>query len=200
MDLDHLKSIWKEQDRLSDTDAEKEMTLMLQKKSKGPIAKMKRNLLAELVVVVVLYVAVISNFWFANGGQYWENGLLLFVIGIVFLIYYVYKNRLLSQMECLSCEVRSNLQMQVSTLEKYVRFYFLAGVIITPLAYFASGAIIFYKSVLPFHFSSPTLWIFIGFGLPLSILSYYLNKWYVNKLYGQHVAKLKELLGQLEGE
>jgi len=38
----------------------------------------------------------------------------------------------------------------------------------------------------------------IGLGIIVTILSYLLNKWYVNKLYGQHIKKLKNLLHQME--
>ncbi len=197
MDLDNLKNIWKEQETATTPDTEKDIISMLSKKSQRPIARMKRNLFWELIVVVILYVLVITYFMLDQGGRYWENGLLLFLIGIIFLVYYYYKNRLLKRMECVTCEVRSNLEMQVTTLGKYVRFYFWAGVLLTPIAYYASGAIILYKSAIGLHAPSRLLFIFIGIGIPLSILSYYLNKWYVNKLYGQHVAKLKELLGQM---
>ena len=45
-------------------------------------------------------------------------------------------------------------------------------------------------------------WIFLGvivfFAIILTIQLYYLNKWYVNKLYGQHVKKLKDILKEME--
>ena len=41
------------------------------------------------------------------------------------------------------------------------------------------------------------IWFF-GSGIVANILLYFLNKWYVNKLYGQHVKQLKELLKQME--
>lgn len=200
MDLDNLKNIWKEQEVNTAPDSQKDIISMLGKKSRRPIAQMKRNLFWELIVVVLLYIWVITYFVVDQGGRYWENGLLLFVIGIVFLVYYYYKNRLLKEMECVTCEVRSNLEMQVNTLEKYIKFYFWAGVVITPIAYFASGSIVLFKSAIGFNVPSDLLFFFIGFGIVLSILSYFMNKWYVNKLYGQHVAKLKELLGQMEEE
>lgn len=198
MDLDNLKNVWKEQEAANVPDSEKDIISMLGKKSQRPIARMKRNLFWELIAVVILYVLAISFFVMDQGGRYWENALLLFLIGIVFLIYYYYKNRLLKQMECVSCEVRSNLEMQVSTLEKFIKFYFRAGVAITPIAYYVSGFVVLYKSAIGLNAPANLLYVFLGTGVLITIASYYLNKWYVKKLYGQHVAKLKELLGQME--
>lgn len=198
MDLDNLKNVWKEQESANIPDSEKDIISMLGKKSQRPIARMKRNLMWELVAVVVLYVLAISFFVMDQGGRYWENALLLFLIGIAFLIYYYYKNRLLKQMECVSCEVRSNLEMQVSTLEKFIKFYFRAGVAITPIVYYVSAFIVLYKSAIGLNAPTNLLFVFLGTGVVITIASYYFNRWYVNKLYGQHVAKLKELLGQME--
>ena len=198
MDLDNLKNVWKEQEAANVPDSEKDILSMLGKKSQRPIARMKRNLFWELLAVVILYVLAISFFVMDQGGRYWENALLLFLIGIVFLIYYYYKNRLLKQMECVSCEVRSNLEMQVSTLEKFIKFYFCAGVAITPIAYYVSGFVVLYKSAIGLNAPANLLYVFLGTGVLITIASYFINKWYVKKLYGQHVAKLKELLGQME--
>lgn len=101
-------------------------------------------------------------------------------------------------MECVTCEVRSNLKRQVATLEKYIQFYFMAGSVLAAAAYFGSGFIINNKAGLEFLSSTRSLLIFTGIGVVLVISMVYLNKWYVNKLYGQHVKRLKKLLEQTE--
>ena len=35
---------------------------------------------------------------------------------------------------------------------------------------------------------------------PLTIAVYYLNAWYINKLYGRHIKKLQELLREMDEE
>ena len=105
-------------------------------------------------------------------------------------------------MQCVTCEVRSNLQRQLTTLEKYVQFYFVGGTILTPVAYFASGAIVLLnypnESVSSGFTASRAYIIFIVIGLVITIGSYFLNKWYIRKLYGQHITKLRGLLHQME--
>ena len=197
MELDNLKEAWKGHTVKNAADSNEEILSMLQKKSQRPIAKMKRNLFRELVAVIVLYTASISFYIFDDKGKFWEVALMLFIIGVLFLFYYYRKNKLLSKMECVACEVKSNLQLQVATLEKYVRFYYLVGMILTPLAYFATGFFVLYKSP-GITMSSKFYILFFSSGVVMTILLYFVNKWYVNKLYGQHVEKLKELLKQME--
>src|SRR5215831_2917166 len=220
MELDSLKILWQNQDSNTALDDNPERILsMLRKRSQSPIAKMKRNLFWELVALVVLYSATIWYYIVAWHGRYWEIAGLLFLVGAFCLFYYYRKNKLLSQMQCVACEVKSNLQRQLVMLDKYVNFYFIAGTLMTPLVYFAAGLIVFFKTPgnlnrgqsLPNHdidLSSGTIvaqitnhhffTAFITIGVSLAIGSYFLNRWYVNKLYGQHIQKLKDLLQQME--
>ena len=197
MELDNLKEAWKGHTVKNAADSNEQILSMLQKKSQRPIAKMKRNLFRELITIIIIYTACILYYLIDDNGKFWEVALMLFVIGILFLFYYYRKSKLLNEMECVACEVKSNLQRQVSTLEKYVRFYFIAGTILTPLSYFTAGFFVLYKS--PGITMSTNFYIlFFGSGVLMTILLYYVNLWYVNKLYGQHVKKLKELLKQME--
>ena len=146
MELDNLKELWSHLDRQSDQlKDDEQIQLMLQKKSRSPIAKMKRNLFVELITVLVLYSAIIWYFLATSLGGYREIALLLFTVGLLFLFYYYQKNKLLDKMQCVTCEVRSNLQQQLNTLSKYVRFYFLGGIVLTPLTYFVTGFIVLVK-------------------------------------------------------
>ena len=197
MELDNLKEAWKGHTVKDAADSNDQILSMLQKKSQRPIAKMKRNLFRELIAIIIIYTATSTYYIFANKGKFWEVGMMLLMIGVLFLFYYYRKNKLLNEMECVACEVKSNLQRQVSTLEKYVRFYYLVGIILTPLAYFTTGLLVLYKS--PGITMSTNIYIwFFGSGIIANILLYFLNKWYVNKLYGQHVKQLKELLKQMD--
>jgi hypothetical protein len=222
MELDSLKDIWKNLDE-EDLQPTREVPIlsMLQKRSQGTIARLKRNLNRELIAVVIIYSLTI---WYIIAYQqlYSELAVLLALVGGAFLFYYYRKNKLLKQMQCVACEVRSNLKHQLVTLEKYVRFYFIAGTILTPLAYFAAGAIILFNAQdfnsslndvpgeaqvsvgqIPVvaHISNHRFFVLlISIGAVLTVSSYFLNRWLINKMYGQHVQKLKELLYQMEEE
>jgi hypothetical protein len=162
----------------------------------------------------VIYVIFIAYYALNKHGRYWEIAVLLGLVGIGFVFYYYHKNKLLKSMQCVACEVKSNLQTQLHTLEKYVRFYFIAGTLLTPLLYYITGLIILYKQT-PHHYSSELLGTrvqpmlntvqdhqyfteFLVGGAVITVLIYFANKWYVKKLYGQHISHLKELLRQMD--
>jgi hypothetical protein len=222
MELDSLKDIWKD---LDETDLQPgrdvPISSMLQKRSQSTIARLKRNLNRELIAVLIIYSLTI---WYIITFQrmYSELAVLLALVGGAFLFYYYRKSKLLKQMECVACEVRSNLKLQLGTLEKYVRFYFIAGTILTPLAYFAAGMIILFNgqevnshmvdvsidaqtsvSQMPIaqHISNHRFFVlFLSIGAVLTLGSYFINRWLIGKLYGQHIQKLKDLLTQMDEE
>ena len=220
MELDSLKDIWKNLDE-EDLQPGREVPIlsMLEKRSQSTIARLKRNLNRELITVLIIYSLTI---WYIIRfqGLYSELAVLLALVGGAFLFYYYHKNKLLKQMQCVACEVRSNLKQQLVTLEKYVRFYFVAGTVLTPLAYFAAGIIILFHEVTPSLSDLPVeaqtsvsnmpiastvsnhrfFVLFVSIGVVLTVGSYFLNRWLINKMYGQHIEKLKDLLYQMEEE
>lgn len=220
MDLDNLKELWKE---LDDTDLqpavkrgpvpavsshEEEIAAILRKRSQNPIAKIKRNLRWELSLIIVLYSLTMYYYVTAWHGKYWEIAVLLGIVGASFIIYYIRKNRLLKEMQEVDSGVRLNLEKRLHTLEKYVRFYFVSGTVLTPATYFVAGLIVFFKSPsgrpdrMPAMMAQITAHeyfvLFTISGVALAIGSYFLNIWYVNKLYGRHINKLKNLLHQMD--
>ncbi|MGN6420106.1 MAG: hypothetical protein ACTHMC_21545 [Pseudobacter sp.] len=216
MELDSLKDIWKDQDKGMDRypESNNEILSMLGKKSKSPVAKIRRNLLWELVSIVVVYAVFVAYYAFSKNGQFWEIAVLLGMVGVGFVFYYYHKDKLLKSMQRVDAEVKSNLQTQLHTLEKYVRFYFLAGTLLTPILYYITGLVTLYKKT-PHHYSNEALGTrvqpmlnavqdhqyfteFMVGGAVVTVLIYFANKWYINKLYGQHINHLKDLLKQMD--
>lgn len=216
MELDSLKEIWKDQDKGMDRypDSNTEILSMLGKKSQSPVAKIRRNLLWELITIIVTYVAFIIYFALDKHGRYWELAVMIALVGVGFIFYYYHKNKLLKSMQCVDCEVKSNLQTQLQTLEKYVRFYFITGTLLTPFLYYLTGLIVLYKSkprsisgdllgdrVQPVLSTVQDHQYFTEFmigGAVVTFLIYFANKWYIKKLYGQHISHLRELLRQMD--
>ena len=204
MELDHLKDLWQQQETEK---VPEDPRLLLGKKSLGPIAKMKRNLLIELIVVVLTYGLAIIYFFLASAGRLDSLAWVYLFLAIVFIVYFARKNRLLNEMECMSCQVKSNLSKQVTVLEKYVKFYMISGTVIVPML-----ALYTYYILIPqLHFvngnsntpeTDSTLilnaLLWISGTILLTFSFYFLNKWYVKKLYGNHIAKLKLMLEQME--
>ena len=206
MELEQFKNIW-EKDTPAQQKKDEYFLSLMGKRSNSPIARMKRNLRCELIVVIILYTFVVTYYFVAFGGKMAELAWLMLIVGFGFLVYYYRKNKLLNNMQCVSCHVKSNLELQLGTLEKYVKFYLLAGNILFPVAMAITG----YVSLVLYparrgvpdtpgndaHIREVAIW-YIIIAIVLSIGAYFLNKWYVNRLYGRHIKKLKEILKEME--
>jgi predicted MFS family arabinose efflux permease len=213
MELENLKHIWAEQATPGTPEpGSEELLALLQKKSHGPVARMRRNLACEGRIILFTYIPTIVFCQIEFKGHLSILSALLFGIGLFFGIYYYRKMQLLNEMQCVSCMVRSNLARQVTTLRKYIRFYLVSGTLILPLTAFLSYIILHWKfPVRPvsgtrvYHllepspwWASPIFWLLLM--VPLTIGSYYFNAWYINKLYGRHIKKLQELLREMDEE
>lgn len=204
MELDNLKAIWKNVDVVAAGTSAEELEQLLSKKSKSPIAKLKRNLFWEMVVVVVLYGGTILYYLLQNKPGMLYLSLLMGVLGALYGWYYIAKRRLLINMECVTCEVKSNLSTQLVVLEKLVKLYLWAGTLLMPVIIMVSAMIAYFTSPLPKDISMSKESFFIYFFIVLLLISlvltipvYFLNKWYVNLLYGRHVKKLRQIVNEM---
>ena len=110
-------------------------------------------------------------------------------------------------MQCTSCRVKSNLELQLRTLERYVRFYLVSGTAIIPILFIFLGVVLYYKKptligkTILYPSATNPAWKFLLAWLVLlavsTMIMWVLNRGYVNKLYGRHIRRLKQLLAQM---
>ncbi|MBI1341650.1 MAG: hypothetical protein GC171_01815 [Terrimonas sp.] len=211
MDLENLKEVWqKQQTVIPQTAGNEDLHLLLTRQSKSPIAKMKRNLRKELFILLLSMGAVIVYYFMAFKGKLSEVSWVYLLITVLFAFYFYKKNKLLNEMECAGCHVKSNLELQVSTLEKYVRLYLFAGTYMIPVLFIFLGWIFYLKMPFdtpksPFFHSPAYAWwqnllTWLILSLVITIPFYFLNKWYVHHLYGKHINRLKGLLQEMEAD
>ena len=197
MELDNLKAIWKEQDPLPGL--QPDLQQLLQKKSRGPIARMRRNVMIEAIVMVLCYIPTIILYlaWF--DGRLWFISLMMSLILVFYCVYYIRKDRLLKKMECVTCEVRSNLARQVNILRNYLRFYLWSATLVIVISWSIAYLTIRYalqlKGLLAPSWLEPFLLLLI---IPVSIGLHFMNKRYFYKLYGRHIQKLQDLLQEMD--
>lgn len=204
MELENLKTIWKDVGTKTAATSAEELELLLSKKSKSPIAKLKRNLFWEMMAVVVTYGGTIIYYLLQNQTGMLYLALLMGVLGALYGWYYFTKRRLLLNMECVTCEVKSNLSTQLVTLEKLLKLYLWAGTLLVPVILMVSGVIVYFTSPLPKDVPLSKEAFFIYFFIALFIISlaftipvFFLNKWYINLLYGRHVKKLRQIVNEM---
>jgi len=201
MELDKLKQLWNDSSNSSLPINEEGLSQILSNRSRRPIALIKRNLKLELLFVILSYgfiIWLISNQVSRN--LLYFDIILLVVTGILFFIYARFKYKLLNKMECVSCEVKSNLSLQLNSLEKLVKLYFKFGNIGVIFIYLIAGAISYIEAegetvLFP---QALEIVIFLSIGAVLAIINYYFSRWYLFKLYGKHIQKLKKILYEMD--
>ncbi len=209
MELENLRTIWRVSMERTPAHAQQDEQIraLLGRRSQGLVAKMKRNLFGELILVLCIYIPATLFYFFGSGGKLsGMEGALLLPIAF-FAGYYYRKNKLLEGMQCPNCAVRSNLERQAATLQKYIRFYTIAGTILVPVMavfsfFVTSRNLPTALSALIPSLTRPhdwkILWICaVGLG-SVTIVSYYANVWHINRLYGRHIKKLRQLLEEME--
>jgi hypothetical protein len=217
MELESLKYIWHTLEAPPDIKLDRQAVLaMIERKSQAPVARMRRNLIGEGILLLIGYTPGIFIFLLGFNGRLAAISWLFIFLLVLFFSYYFRKYQLLWAMQCPTCQLRSNLARQVDTLRRYTRFYLLAGTGMIPLMYVLSYMIIRWKlpaapSSLPIATStlyqrlhpapwwgSPFFWLILL--VPMTIGIYYLNAWYIHRLYGRHIKKLQDLLQELDSE
>jgi len=209
MELDNLKELWqsasvKEQPGKSG----EELLQLLSRESQHPISRMKQNLRMEMAFMTIGYMIIIPFYFFFKKGNWNEIAWMYIFLFIVFGVYYFRKNKLLNDMACTSCQIKSNLELQIRTLEKYLHFYLYYGTALVALFYGYCGYLMYHKMT----FSTPRNIFFNSPGYPwwqsliawfvmvvaVTWLTFVLQRHFLNKLYGKHVRRLKNLLNQME--
>lgn len=211
MELDSLKYVWRTlESRPAPGKNPEEIRVLLSQRSKGPVAKMRRNLLGEFLLVLGTYIPAALFYFLGFEGRLSVIGWLFILLMVSMIAYFYKKNRLLKAMQCTERSLFSSLQQQVGTLKRYIRFYAWGGTIMIPVMTIATwlivrwkypplpGADLFYRlSGLPW-WQHPLAWLTLL--VPITIGIYFINFWYVGRLYGRHIRKLQELLREMEEE
>jgi len=206
MELDDLKNIWN--DKPGATTGADKISAMLGRQSHSPIEKMKRNLRMEVLIVIITFGAVAAYYFIAFKSDYSIIGWAYTLLLVLFCYYYFRKNQLLNEMQCISCRVKSNLELQLTTLERYVRFYLVSGTAIIPILFIFLGVVLYYKKptlidkTILYRSATNPAWKFLLAWLVFltisTVIMWVLNRGYVNKLYGRHIRRLKQLLAQMD--
>jgi hypothetical protein len=209
MELDQMKDLWKNQSlNVQHLLSNEEVMTMINHSSNSPVAKMKRNLRKELIFVVVSFSMAAFIFLIGFDGKMIAFSAVYVFLMLVYFLYFFFKNRLLSSMQCVVCEVKSNLSMQVSSLEKYIKYNLIISTLIVPVI-FMLGAFILYldyhadsfKAIIFYSVAYPvwvTTVVWVGISIVLTVPSYFLNRKYLHWLYGKHISRIRKILSEMD--
>lgn len=201
-ELDDLKSIWKQQSGY-EAKNEAEIIEMLSKRSNTLIHKLKRSVWFELIFTLACMLVLGTYSVTLKGGALMWTILSLLVLLLSFTLYYVKKIILLNQYDAGHENLKDNLNHLLLRLDAYMKFYKRSYSILYPL-FFALGLLFgalesgFDRFIEKFEKPMYTL-SFIILSVVFMAGIYKITDWYLKKLYGNHIEKLRSLQKELLG-
>jgi hypothetical protein len=106
-------------------------------------------------------------------------------------------------MQCTVCDVRSNLQIQLNTLEKYVRLYLIGGTFLVPAVLAAFYLLVQHKHIMILPLSNIStglgLLLYVALSVILTVALFFFHRWYIYKLYGRYIQRLRQMLEEMSG-
>ena len=203
MELEELKSIWRNSESGFQQKNEKEIASMLKGRSLSIIDKLKRNVWLELIITFVVSVAfIIYALTLPSGALKWTF-LSILAMCLAYTFYYVKKLILLNRFNPANENIRANLISLIDNLTNYLNFYKRSYTILYPVyfcvallfALVEKGADAFFS-----HLVKPkTVLLLTALAGLFYFLSTVFAKWVLKKLYGNHLEKLKSLLSDIHG-
>jgi hypothetical protein len=201
MELDDLKAIWKNNEGFQPKN-ETEIAAMLKGSSKSIVNKLKRNVWVEIIFTLVAGLALlIYALTLENGSLKWTS-ISILVLFVGYSFYYIKKLLLLARFDPGKGNLKINLNALISSLTGYLKFYRRSYTILYPV-YFCLGLLFAAmergtQEFLRIVTKADVLIYLIASAISFFIFSRWLTNWYLKKLYGNHLEKLRILLMDIE--
>lgn len=200
MELEDLKSIWKQSEPDFQLKNEAEIALMLKGKSVSIIDKLKRNVWIELIFTIVVSVVLLFYAISLKTGALKWTSISLLLMCMASTIYYIKKLVMLNRFREVNENLHDTISLLIKNLTSYVKFYnsfavlyavyFLLGLLFGALEKGTDKYIEFLSK------SSTIIYLLLMAGL-FFFISTWCASWFLKKLYGNHLDKLKALLEEL---
>ncbi len=198
MELEELQSIWKYNDPGFQLKDEAEIASMLKGNSLSIVDKLKRSVWFELIFTLVAGLALlIYALTLPSGALKWTSVSILMLF-VAYSFYYIKKLTLLRNYNPAAENLRASLERLTNDLTSYLRFYKRSYTVLYPI-YFVLGLMFGALENGPDKFinnlSQPrTILYLLLVAVIFFFCSTWVTNWYLKKLYGNHLEKLRSLL------
>ena len=201
MELEDLKSIWKSSAPVFEPKNEQEIAMMLKGRSISIVNKLKRNVWFELAFAIVVSVGLLLYALSLEQGAMKWTSISLLLMCLASTIYFIKKLSLLNRVQGINDNLHDTISFLITNLTSYLKFYRNSYTVLYPV-YFLLGLLF---SVLErgtdkfvVFLSQPLTIVYLLFMAGLFFLvSSWFARWYLKKLYGDHLEKLKKILDEL---
>lgn len=169
------------------------------------VDKIKRNLKLEILFAGLFLIFDCGMLVFFNDIFYLRLFTFLLLIFCICFIYYVAKLLRYIQVQYKSdTNVKEQLAQYIHIISGFTRLYFQLTMVMVPLILliaFIAGYLDRAQSAnFIMLFSSQAIWVYLSLSVIWSFMMYFFTRWYIKKLYGNHLNKLKEQLSELQDE
>ncbi|MBV9962783.1 MAG: hypothetical protein JO072_11090 [Parafilimonas sp.] len=198
MELEEFKDAWKQSETYKNLNTN--IMNLIQHKTYGPVAALKKEFRKQIIVMCLLPMLLI----FTNLDDiskpltsilFWAYVLLC--AGIIVFAYF--NLRITNQMSVMDESIKPNLEKQVNTLEKRIRWK-ITGLRIALLFLIVLTEIVpyiqHYQMLDKWHSLSPI--IRFGCYTALLLFQYFIGREVVYRKFGSHISYLKELIHEME--
>lgn len=199
MELDELKNIWQKtsQESISSQIVQKEeLSLMIKGKSKDALSKLKRNMVIESILSLLCFPFFIYIILLPDIAVFHKYVCgILFVVTAIILGFFWVEYRIIQNFDA-NVDLITSLKSTVQQLSKFIRIYLIFNcILLLPMMFY--GSIVGLETS-GLEISSNFLLINGLVTILISPLGYWWVKFYLKKVYQQHLEKLKNCLAELE--
>lgn len=198
MELDDLKQPWSESAK-NIKPLNTNVMEMIQNKSYGPAAQLKKAFKKRLIIIPVVVGILITNL--SRKHDIFSDGLFWFYIifCLLMMLYFFYNYRLVNKMQYMDNLVKANLEKQVEILERglkwrliITRIYFVVFIVMLEI-------LVYYhrEPSLVKWYAQPLVIRLLVYAVAIAAL-YLITKFTFKSRFGSYIENLKKLVQQME--
>ena len=203
MELEELKYLFLQQNSTAKKKSSAgSIAAILKSRSAAPMARLKRNLLAELVMAI-LFCAFPVYILVSYPGYYIKAlAIIFFFIAAFFAVKIAMLWKAIRRYETASYAIKQRLRLLIDILNRRARLYVQSTIIALPLLFGMAALLVQLDNQHkdPLLFPATPRAALIAYFISASVwcaAMYFFTKWYVKKLYGQHINQLQSHLNEM---
>ena len=204
MELDELRRQWQQSSNTPPLISPTELGSLLVRNTGGLVEKMRRNTWYEVVLTLMIMAATPIYAWYA-----WGNAIQLLLaasmllISVILLTNYYQQFQLLRRMGEPDIQVRVHLGALCAGLRQRLQFYYRFTLATSPLMLlmlfgFHVGRELAHPGTFNWKFILVLAAVYVVLGAIVQFGVAHLTRWYLQRLYGQHLDRLEASLHELD--
>ena len=191
MELDDLKHIWQNSGEASQPEMNAEALLLItRQRSENILERLIRNIWYELVVSILVVIAWFY-YTFFHAEEHWKiGGIIMGVFMVASLGFYGWGLLRLKSISMADISLKESLTQLIKQFKLYIKAYTWLNILLIPFANFLGA----YLILSPLEDGLKTSAMI---AIVMAPFMWWLMRWYINRLYGQHLTRLVGILEEL---